>query len=85
MSTQLLLLDLPTPEAKTPKAGVDLMTDMWGQPATCAVCGSPNTRKGAYLICHQGHEEFCENLGRPSHPLYDQFLKYRRSIGHPLD
>lgn len=83
--TQLLLLDLPTPEAKPRKDSINHMTDMWGQPASCPTCGTPNTRKGAYLTCRQGHEQWIELHGRPDHPMHEQYLKYRRSIGHPID
>jgi len=83
--TQLLLLDLPTTEAKPRKDSINLLTDMWGQPASCPTCGKPNTRKGAYLTCRQGHEQWIELHGRPDHPMHEQYLKYRRSIGHPID
>jgi hypothetical protein len=65
----------------------DAMTDMAFQPATCAECGAPNRRNGAYILCtrNENHWRMIEACGRPEHPRYEEFVRYRRAIGHPVE
>lgn len=83
MSTQLQLFDVPVSVSE--RKAWDPKTDMWGQPSKCEECGAANHRSGAYVHCLNGHPQPMECPGREDHPLYEQFCRYRRSIGHPID